>query len=544
MASLVAALTACAAGGPHGHLLRSLPLAACRLSPPLLSDGSERAQHDWAGQTVKALQRELRSRGLKVSGRKAELVRRLEEASPARLEPGQDGPVQPPPLSSSQLPRPVEISPDVKSVSRTQSSTGAVPGRVQRSHTPRQSALDPSAALWRVASWNVAGLRGLLKKSEGVDALRHLVQEEHVAVILLQETKLQTQHVPEVEEELLNLLASLSRPKGSSLWRAKWSCSTGRKGYSGVATLWCEIALGIDVADQDMPAQAASGTGHAEHTESNGSGSLVTCAPLAVDAGHEAGSEGRGLCLRLPLPPPHPPESPTNGISKREDAHELVLVNVYTPNSGAGLVRLDYRVGPGGWDERFLESLRREYCAAASYGATPHGSTQPRIAAATANKDTLEMEGYMCGQPCGNNSPRRALIAAGDYNVAVYDLDIWNAGEPRIEKQAGTTPDERASMLRTIDVFRDAFRLVHPSAEGQFTFWSQRARARPRNRGLRLDYFLVCDAVAHGPGALVDVQHLHELEGSDHCPILLTLDARALAASLAPPLNRARVTSG
>jgi exonuclease III len=59
--------------------------------------------------------------------------------------------------------------------------------------------------------------------------------------------------------------------------------------------------------------------------------------------------------------------------------------------------------------------------------------------------------------------------------------------------QAGTTPLERASMRSTLTSFSDAFRLAHPHAEGQFTFWSQRARGRPRNRGLRLDYFLLCE---------------------------------------------------
>ena len=70
--------------------------------------------------------------------------------------------------------------------------------------------------------------------------------------------------------------------------------------------------------------------------------------------------------------------------------------------------------------------------------------------------------------------------------------------------------------------FVDGFRHVHPTATGQFTYWSQRARNRPRNRGLRIDYALLSGGLITSD-ALVDVQHLVALEGSDHCPVLLTL---------------------
>ena len=69
----------------------------------------------------------------------------------------------------------------------------------------------------------------------------------------------------------------------------------------------------------------------------------------------------------------------------------------------------------------------------------------------------------------------------------------------------------------------DAFRAVHPSAHGQYTYWSQRARNRPRNRGLRIDYFLLSQSVMSA-GALRDVQLRQELEGSDHCPIVMELE--------------------
>ena len=70
----------------------------------------------------------------------------------------------------------------------------------------------------------------------------------------------------------------------------------------------------------------------------------------------------------------------------------------------------------------------------------------------------------------------------------------------------------------------DAFRIKHPDAKGQYSYWSQRARNRPFNRGLRLDYFLVEPALEP---AVADVQIRDDLEGSDHCPVVLTLDTAA-----------------
>ena len=161
------------------------------------------------------------------------------------------------------------------------------------------------------------------------------------------------------------------------------------------------------------------------------------------------------------------------------------LAHVYTPNSGAALARLGYRTGAAGWDARFFGAL----------------------------------------------ASRGVHVAGGDYNVAVEDADFYNPEAKHMATQAGTTPEERASMRARLanSGYVDAFRARHPEASGQYTYWSQRARNRPRNRGLRLDYWLVAEAVAGGSGALADAQHLQRLGGSDHCPILLTLDAEALA---------------
>lgn len=242
-------------------------------------------------------------------------------------------------------------------------------------------------------------------------------------------------------------------------WSAAWACSTARKGYSGVATLW---------ADERLRG--------------------ARCEPMSVDAADEADLEGRVLRLDVPL---------------TSSAAELTIVNVYTPNSGAALTRLPYRTGPGGWDDKFREAVL-------SARAAPGGG----------------------------------LCVAGDLNVAVEDVDFYNPAEKRTALQAGTlamhtrtctcpcacvctalqagtTPEERRSMRETLRSLSDAFRTRHPHSAGQYTYWSQRARNRPRNRGLRIDYFLVGGIP---DGAIVDVQLLRHLHGSDHCPLLMELD--------------------
>lgn len=71
------------------------------------------------------------------------------------------------------------------------------------------------------------------------------------------------------------------------------------------------------------------------------------------------------------------------------------------------------------------------------------------------------------------------------------------------------------------DGFADAFRLLYPNKERAYTWWSNRKQKRAENRGWRLDYFLVSEELVP---RITDVQHLTEVMGSDHCPILLELD--------------------
>ena len=395
--------------------------------------------------TVVKLKELLRAQGLPVSGKKAALIDRLLSAPP-------DAAVMPAAASPS-------------SSSSSSSSSRTAPTRVDpaavfaRDPTPC-ARVGSSTPLLRIASWNVAGLRGLLKRDAGRSSLQSLAD---VDVLMLQETKLQTSHEEAVGAELVDILCEASDATSASSssssssraiqWYRAFASSTARKGYSGVCTLWNDRSLGAEAA------------------------AAAACMDFSVDPENEAEREGRTLRLDLPLSPAAIP---------------LSLINVYTPNSGADLQRLEYRTGPDGWDERFRSAI---------------GSLQG-----------------------GAEAPGRHVCVLGDLNVAVEDEDFFNPGEARMAQQAGTTPAERASMRRYAGAplqMVDSFRHLHPEAQGQFTYWSQRARNRPRNRGLRLDYALLSSALVSS-GVLVDLQHRADLEGSDHCPIVLSLDLEKL----------------
>lgn len=180
-----------------------VPVLCEELDDAAVRDGRSGAlpRLGWSRLTVKALQIELRERALKVSGSKAELVRRLEawngSVAPSTGSHADDA-VEPTRASAPQIPlspstsptsRPASPGPEPASLATALSAAPTAGLSVKRTPTPRQSAVDPSAAVWRIASWNVAGLRGLLKKEHGAETLRRLVQEEGVGVILLQASR-------------------------------------------------------------------------------------------------------------------------------------------------------------------------------------------------------------------------------------------------------------------------------------------------------------------------------------------------------------------
>jgi len=128
----------------------------------------------------------------------------------------------------------------------------------------------------------------------------------------------------------------------------------------------------------------------------------------------------------------------------------------------------------------------------------------------------------------------KPVIWLGDLNVAHTYLDCWNDGAKHLAKQAGTTPEERASFQHQLDsnngAFVDAFRYLHPTAKGHYTYWSQRAGNRDPNKGLRLDYFICSrDMMEDGEDKKVVVRDCYMIPdqmGSDHCPIILELEIR------------------
>ena len=153
--------------------------------------------------------------------------------------------------------------------------------------------------------------------------------------------------------------------------------------------------------------------------------------------------------------------------------NEFYLVNVYVPNSGNELVRLDYREG---WDVDFNNYLK-----------------------------SLEK--------------RKPVIACGDFNVAHQPIDIARP-KANYNKTAGYTQKEIDGFSRFMDNgFIDTFRHYHPD-EVAYTWWSFRAGARVKNIGWRIDYFIVSDSLI---SKVKDAYILPDFMGSDHCPLGITL---------------------
>lgn len=179
----------------------------------------------------------------------------------------------------------------------------------------------------------------------------------------------------------------------------------------------------------------------------------------------------------------HTPLAVTYGMGIDEHDHEgrmitlempeFYLVCVYTPNSQDGLRRLDYRMT---WETDF-----RNYLLALD--------------------------------------KKKPVIACGDMNVAHEEIDLKNPKTNR--KNAGFTDQEREKMTQLLDAgFTDSFRYFYPDLEGVYSWWSYRFRAREKNAGWRIDYFLVSNRLA----PMMQGASIHnEIYGSDHCPVELVM---------------------
>lgn len=153
---------------------------------------------------------------------------------------------------------------------------------------------------------------------------------------------------------------------------------------------------------------------------------------------------------------------------------DFYLVNVYVPNSQNELKRLDYRME---WEDDF-----RAYLTAL---------------------DKI-----------------KPVIVCGDLNVAHTEIDLKN---PKTNtKNAGFTPEERAKMTELLEAgFVDSWRYFNPDVEGVYSWWSYRFKAREKNAGWRIDYFLVSEKLRE---RMKGADILTGIMGSDHCPVVLELD--------------------
>ena len=251
----------------------------------------------------------------------------------------------------------------------------------------------------RLISWNVNGLRAVMKKDP---SFVQIFESLDADVFAIQETKLQEGQI------------KLELPGYVQTWN-----HAVRKGYSGTA-----------VFSREEPLQVVREIG----------------CPCADD-------EGRVCALEFP---------------------SFWFVNVYTPNAKDGLARIDERMV---WDEHYRLFL----------------------------------------SDLASNKP---VVTCGDFNVAHEEIDLKNPGPNR--GNAGFSDEERSGFSALLDAgFTDTFRARFPGLEGAYSWWSYRMRARARNAGWRIDYFLVSNDIADRvTGAAI----LSEIFGSDHCPVELTIE--------------------
>lgn len=150
------------------------------------------------------------------------------------------------------------------------------------------------------------------------------------------------------------------------------------------------------------------------------------------------------------------------------------MVTVYTPNSQNELARLDYRMT---WEDAFKDYLN----------------------SLKANKP---------------------VIVCGDMNVAHKEIDLKNPKTNR--RNAGFTDEERGKFTDLLaEGYVDTFRHFYPDMENIYSWWSYRFKAREKNAGWRIDYFLVSDNIAD---KCLDAKIHTQVLGSDHCPVELTIE--------------------
>ena len=167
------------------------------------------------------------------------------------------------------------------------------------------------------------------------------------------------------------------------------------------------------------------------------------------------------------------PELDTEGRMITLEYPDFYLVTCYTPNAQRELARIDHRMQ---WDEAFRS--------------------------------------YLCAL-----DQQKPVIICGDLNVAHQEIDLKNPKSNR--GNAGFSDEERESFGKTLAAgFTDSFRHLNPDATGCYTWWSYMFKAREKNAGWRIDYFLVSDRIRD---KISSAPIYNDIMGSDHCPVGLEI---------------------
>lgn len=178
------------------------------------------------------------------------------------------------------------------------------------------------------------------------------------------------------------------------------------------------------------------------------------------------------------------PISVTYGIGIEEHDHEgrvitaefddFYFVDVYVPNSQRELTRLDYRMV---WEDAFLSYVKKL-------------------------------------------DEKKPVIYCGDLNVAHKEIDLKNPKSNHMN--AGFTDEERACFTKVTESgFIDSFRYFYPDEKDKYSWWSYMFKAREKNAGWRIDYFVVSEKIKD---RMVDAKIHADILGSDHCPVELDIE--------------------
>ncbi|MCR4648577.1 MAG: exodeoxyribonuclease III [Lachnospiraceae bacterium] len=167
-------------------------------------------------------------------------------------------------------------------------------------------------------------------------------------------------------------------------------------------------------------------------------------------------------------------EHDTEGRVITAEFEDFFVIVVYVPNSQRELARLDYRMK---WEEAFLEYIKG-----------------------------LEK--------------KKPVIYCGDLNVAHEEIDLKN---PKTNHQnAGFSDEERACFSRVLENgYIDSFRFFYPDTKDVYSWWSYMFKAREKNTGWRIDYFVVSEKLKD---RMKDAKIHMQIQGSDHCPVELDID--------------------